>query len=66
MLSRSRGCRCARTESAAGSVIAHAACLSPSEGRGSAPPLAEEGERVSGGEDSGARPAEGSIGLNSI
>lgn len=33
---------------------------------GSAPPLAKEGERVSGGEDSGARPAEGSIGLNSI
>lgn len=41
-------------------------CLSVREVLGSAPPLAEEGERVSGGEDSGARPAEGSIGLNSI
>ena len=49
-----------------GSVTAHAACLSVWEVLGSAPPLAEEGERVSGGEDSGARPAEGSIGLNSI
>lgn len=50
----------------AGSVTAHAACLSVWEVLGSAPPLAEEGERVSGGEYSGARPAEGSIGLNSI
>lgn len=55
-----------RHTSTTGSVTAHAACLSVWEVLGSAPPLAEEGERVSGGEDSGARPAEGSIGLNSI
>lgn len=60
------GAQIERQSGTAGSVTAHAACLSVWEVLGSAPPLAEEGERVSGGEDSGARPAEGSIGLNSI